>query len=80
MGAKVCALVNGINENLQTIQSSGVWFKKCDYNDLLTKWRICENDSDYINEMANKGYEHARKNYLWQSIAQQYIDLFQEFK
>ncbi|WP_166960005.1 glycosyltransferase [Yeosuana marina] len=76
MGAKVCTLVNGIDENLQTINSSGIAFDKLNYQDLLKKWEYCENNPSYVYEMANKGYNHVKANYQWEGISKKYLKLF----
>lgn len=76
MGSKVCTLVNGIEENMQTIKSAGVWFEKCNYLDLLKKWQFCEDNPNYVDEMAQKGYLHVKENYCWEAISLKYIKLF----
>jgi len=78
LGAKVCALVNGIKENIQTLKGAGYLFKENDLNDLLKSWQNCEDDPSYVSDMANKGYEFAKQNYTWKNISQKYLELFQE--
>ncbi|WP_431133102.1 DUF1972 domain-containing protein [Psychroserpens mesophilus] len=75
MGAKVCALVNGIEENLETIQSAAIAFDKLNYEDLLNKWQYCEDHSQFVDDMAMKGYQHVQSNYRWETISQEYIQI-----
>lgn len=77
MGAKVCTLVNGIDENLQTIGGSGTAFNKCDYNDLQKKWQEFIDNKALTTQMAEIGYQHVYENYRWESIADQYIEVFE---
>ena len=78
LGAKVCTLVNGIKENIQTLRGAGYVFKENDLNDLLKLWQNCEEDSSFVSAMATKGYEFAKQNYSWKNISKQYLELFQE--
>lgn len=76
MGAEVCVLVNGIEENIQTIKSSGLTFKKSDYEDLVKVWQKCEGSPEHVSNMAYKGYRHVNENYQWHVISKRYINLF----
>ncbi|SHG58986.1 DUF1972 domain-containing protein [Flagellimonas flava] len=76
MGAKVCTLVQGIEENLATVGDSGSVFLVNDYQDLTKKWQNFVDKPDLVDEMAEKGFQHVLKNYNWKVIAKQYLSLF----
>lgn len=78
LGAKVCTLVNGIKENIQTLRGSGYVFKENDLNDLLKLWQNCEDDPSFVSATATKGYEFAKQNYTWKNISKKYLEMFQE--
>lgn len=77
MGAKVCSLVNGIDENLQTIENngcqSGYYFRQNDVDDLRRTWDNLVRNPAMINDMSEKGYNLVMKRYRWESIAEEYI-------
>ena len=76
MGAKVCTLVNGIEENLAALGGSGTVFKKNDYSDLILKWQQFIDQPFQIDHMAQKGYEYVLAHYSWEQISKEYISLF----
>ena len=76
MGANVCTLVNGIEENLATLGNSGTVFKKNDYNSLTEKWQYFIDNPSEIENMAQIGHQHVLDNYSWDVIAKQYLYLF----
>jgi len=77
MGAKVCTLVNGIEENLHTIEDSGCYYKENNLSDFSKVWLNLINNRDLIDEFAEKGYNRVLSVYKWEIIAEMYIDLFQ---
>ena len=78
MGARTCTLVQGIDENLETVGNAGFTFVKTNYTDLLKKWQFCEDNPKLVEKMALKGFKHVQKNYQWSNIAEKYIKLFSE--
>jgi len=82
MGAKVCALINGIDENLHTIEDNGAhagyYFKQNDIEDFVKKWDMLINNPLMIEEMSRKGYNLVQKRYKWENIAQEYIKTFEK--
>lgn len=76
MGANVCTLVNGIEENLATIGNSGTVFKRNDYADLTKKWQYFIDNPNEVENMAEKGLKYVLKQYNWGLIAKQYLSLF----
>jgi glycosyltransferase involved in cell wall biosynthesis len=81
MGAKVCSLINGIDENIQTIDNNGIQsgylFDKNDVNDLFNKWGMLINNPQKISEMSERGYDLVLKRYQWKNIAAEYINTFE---
>ena len=80
MGAHVCALVNGIEENLATVNDAAYTFKKNDYEDLRNTWQKLIDEPKLIQEMAEKGHHHVIANYRWDAIADQYLSVFDEIE
>lgn len=78
MGGKVCSLVNGIEENLYTIEDSAYSFRKNDFDDFRKLWQSLISQPAKIEDMADKGYQHVQNNYRWEKIANQYIETFQQ--
>lgn len=78
MGAEVCALVNGIDENRQTIQDCAYCFEVNNFDDLRETWQRLLDTPDLITEMSKKGYNHCIDVYNWDTISQEYLDLFGE--
>ena len=76
MGANVCTLVNGIEENLVTLGGTGTTFKKNDYTDLTRQWQYFIDNPHQIEKMAEKGHQHVLAKYNWELIAKQYLSLF----
>jgi len=82
MGAKVCSLINGIDENLQTIKGddsyAGYYFKPNDVDDLAIIWQDLIKSPEKIFSMAIKGCDLVQKRYKWEDIAQDYIRTFEK--
>jgi len=76
MGARVCALVNGIEENIATTQGCSYTFKKNDYEDLRVTWQKLIDEPRLAREMAEMGFQHVLRNYRWDAIAEQYLSVF----
>jgi glycosyltransferase involved in cell wall biosynthesis len=81
MGAKVCSLINGIDENIHTIDNNGIqsgyYFKKNDVDNLYKIWDTLIKNPQKIIEMSEKGYELVMKRYRWASIAEEYLNTFE---
>lgn len=76
MGAGVCAFVNGIPENLETMQGNGFHFAENDYTDFVAQWQSLIDTPSRISEMSIQGKNYVKKEYAWESIAGQYLTLF----
>lgn len=76
MGANVCALVNGIPENKNTVNDAAVTFEENDFDDLVSKWSHLIKSKDEIEKMQQKGFEHVQKFYTWDAISKQYLNMF----
>lgn len=78
MGAKVCALVNGIEENLATIEGAAFTFEKNDVEDLRKTWQRLIDEPMLIQDMAERGYKLVLVKYRWDAIASQYLSVFDD--
>lgn len=78
LGAKKCVLVNGIQENIQTLNGSGLIFKENDMDDFLKLWQKCNDFPDFVHTMSDIGHEFAKKRYNWEVIASKYLKLFKQ--
>jgi glycosyltransferase involved in cell wall biosynthesis len=78
MGARVCVLVNGIEENISSLMGNGLYSQKNDFDDFAEKWGKIIKNPDRIREYAEKGYQHVVRNYCWKKIANDYLSLFKK--
>lgn len=76
MGAGVCALVNGIEENIATARGAAFTYAKHDTDDLARLWQHLIDTPDEVDTMAERGRQCVQQNYRWDAIAEQYIDVF----
>lgn len=76
MGARVCSLINGIQENQASAGDGSYLFAENDFNDLRSKWQVLLDDPALIETMAEKGYRHAKAHYQWRTISEQYLSVF----
>jgi glycosyltransferase involved in cell wall biosynthesis len=76
MGARVCALVNGIKENRAAVGDAAVMFEADDFDDLAAKWRMLLEQPHLCEEMAEKGYGFVAENYRWSAVAARYLKVF----
>lgn len=73
MGAKVCTLINGIDENLCTVEDSGYCYKVNDTSDLVRIWKSLLKNPLMLQSMSEKGYSLINRKYKWGKIASDYI-------
>lgn len=78
MGARVCVLVNGIEENVASIGNNGIYSRKNDFDDFSKKWQTLMDVPERIEHFAEKGFRHVQKNYRWQKIADDYLSVFRK--
>jgi len=76
MGARVCALVNGIEENRETVKGCAYCYDSGLNNNLLVVWQQLINNLNLIEQMGEKGYKLVNNEYRWDRIANQYLELF----
>jgi len=76
MGAGVCALVNGIEENIATAHGAAAIYAKNDTRALGLLWQELIENPSRVAEIAAQGKDCVARNYRWDAIAQQYIDVF----
>lgn len=80
MGARVCALVNGIAENRSSVGDAAVLFDENDYHQLRLKWQQLIDQPELVAQMSQRGYEHVMTHYRWESIADDYLSVFEKCK
>lgn len=74
MGAGVCTLVNGIEENRSAIGDAGYFFKNNDMISFYEQWSKLIRNRQEIFSMAEKGKEYVCNRYSWNTIAKEYIE------
>jgi glycosyltransferase involved in cell wall biosynthesis len=75
MGARVCCLVRGIPENIET-GGDGVLYFDGEAEDLVNKWRTISDNTEIVNKFASKGYERVVSNYDWDFVTAEYLTAF----
>jgi glycosyltransferase involved in cell wall biosynthesis len=80
MGARVCALVNGIEENEATTGGAACMFEKNDFESLRSRWQALVDNPEEAAAFAEKGYRHVVEDYQWDAISERYLDLFSQIK
>ena len=75
MGAGVCSLVNGIEENISTAKGAAAVYKENDTMDLVRLWQDFIDDPNKVDDMAKKGQDFVAKHYQWDTIASDYLAL-----
>jgi glycosyltransferase involved in cell wall biosynthesis len=78
MGARVCSLVNGIEENHATADGAALMFDKDNYENLRQRWQQLVDDPELIEEWAEKGRRHALDHYRWDAVANEYLTVFNQ--
>ena len=78
MGARVCSLVNGIDENCATAGGAALMFAKNDYEELRQRWQQLIDTPALIEEWAEKGQRHAADHYRWDAVANKYLSIFRQ--
>ena len=76
MGAGRCVVVNGIQENIDVIGNTGIWFQKNNYEDLARILRELLLQPQYVTDLGNKAFIHIKENYDWNKIAQHTESLY----
>ena len=76
MGARVCSLVNGIEENRATASDAALMFDADNFDDLLVKWQALADRPELAAAFAERGYEHVREHYRWEVTASRYLEMF----
>ena len=76
MGARVCSLVNGIEENHATADGAVLMFDKDNYEHLRQRWQQLVDEPGLIEEWAEKGQRRAVDRYRWDAVANEYLSIF----
>jgi len=78
MGARVCSLVNGIEENHSSADGAALMFDKDNYEHLQRRWQQLVDTPELIEEWAEKGRRHVVDHYRWDAVANEYLSVFSE--
>jgi len=78
MGAGVCSLVNGIEENVATVHGAAYTYSKNDTGDLQRLWQALIDEPAKAAEKAAAGRRCVEQHYRWDAIAEQYIDTLEQ--
>ncbi|MEM7258101.1 MAG: glycosyltransferase [Pseudomonadota bacterium] len=77
MGAGVCSLVNGIEENIATARGAAATYEKNNTDDLVRYWQQLIDNPDKADVMARAGKDCVAQYYRWDAIADQYLAVMQ---
>ncbi len=80
MGAGVCCLVNGIEENQACTGDASYLFEKNNFADLRLKWQQLIDDAALADCIAKKGHQHVLANYQWDAISERYLSIFRQIR
>lgn len=80
MSARVCCLVNGIEENRASTAGAVPLFRKNDFEDLRRRWQGFIDEPGVAAAAADRGYEHVAEHYQWNAIAQKYLSLIKKLR
>ncbi len=69
MGFGCCVLVNGIDENVETIGDAGIAYRKNDVSDMAAKLQYLIDNPGVVEEYRNRAVERIRTAYNWDVIA-----------
>jgi glycosyltransferase involved in cell wall biosynthesis len=75
LGAGVCALVNGIEENIATVKDSAFTYRKNDTAELTRLWQELIDEPARTVAMAEAGKLCVARYYRWDAIAGQYLEV-----
>lgn len=75
-----CVLMSDIPENLELIDHSGVAFKTGEVDDLKNKIQELINHSDLVNERGERGKKFIDKNYNWDKITEDTVEVYKKNK
>jgi glycosyltransferase involved in cell wall biosynthesis len=80
MGAGICSLVNGIDENIATVHGAAYTYKRDDTMALVELWqRLIDTPAD-VATMGAAGRRCVEQYYRWDAIAEQYLDVFEQVR
>jgi glycosyltransferase involved in cell wall biosynthesis len=77
MGQGNIVIANGVDENIEVLDSAGIIYKKNDAHDLSRCIQAVADRPEYFAEMASTAFRRAQAYYSWDSVIQKYEQLFQ---
>jgi len=78
MGAGICSLVNGIEENCAAASGAALMFAKNDYENMRQCWQQLIDTPALIEEWAEKGRRHVMDHYCWDAVANAFLSIFSQ--
>ena len=78
MGYGCCVLVNGIDENIETIGAAGIIYERNDIEDLTRKLQYLLNHPEVVDEYRIKAIARVKTHFNWDVIAADMESLFLE--
>ena len=78
MSLKTPVICSDIKENLYILEDTALTFKKSDVSDLYDKINFSLNNPKALKKNAEKAKERVDKAFNWNSVVNQYIDLFRK--
>lgn len=76
MGYGCCVLVNGIDENIETIGDAGLTYEKNDVRDLTLKLQYLLDNPEVVEEYRLRAVQRIKTHYNWDTIALEMENLF----
>lgn len=76
MGYGCCVLVNGIDENRETIGDAGIAYAKNDVRDLSQKLQYLIDNPDVVREYRQRALRRIESHYNWDKIARDTEELY----
>jgi glycosyltransferase involved in cell wall biosynthesis len=76
MGLGVPLIVSDIDENQYAVQDTALMFKKTNIQSLTEQINYAEDNYGHLLELAVKAKNRALKEFNWESVTDQHVDIF----
>jgi glycosyltransferase involved in cell wall biosynthesis len=76
MGYGCCVLVNGIDENIETIGDAGIFYKKNVVEELARNLQYLTENPEVVAQYRLKAADRVKSHYNWDSISESVEELF----
>ena len=75
LGFANCVIANDTPEHVEVIEDAGVYYSKNNTKELSEKLKELLEDSDKVKSFREKAYNRANKEFSWDSVTEQYIEV-----